>query len=380
MAWTEKARPTPVETNPIPGLFLIDGDFVERTRRTPWSQGKKRSTIVFPSGAHCDVLDDPVPGNVAVHIFDALAVPLIDTDSQALADARETAEEHWYLIDAIDNNHFVVTGEAESATISYDPATRQLIDVLFLRDGVPVPYAVCDILNDFSRDKLPTTVPPEPLALTTIAPVRYALRDTDWTWYATAFDGQDTLFGLAVEETITCTSFSVTDLARLRGPLGYSVEYDYDFWPETLGDMKAKHERLRNEQRLFTAVPTNWVAKEDLLSIRPDLASQIGMLDDNDLAEIADKVGDALSESYWIALPIILASYLGVPELDDDVDDMPPDEPYRGPHWDWETEAQRDLDRLPPLVRGPDGTYKPQRSDTETQKSDDAPDMPTTPA
>ena len=90
-------------------------------------------------------------------------------------------------------------------------------------------------------------------------------------------------------------------------------------------------------------------------------------------------MGDALSESYWIALPIILASYLGVPELEDNVDDTPADDPYHGPRWEWETEARREFDRLPPLVKGPDGIDSPQPSNPEAPQPNDPPDTPTNP-
>ena len=94
--------------------------------------------------------------------------------------------------------------------------------------------------------------------------------------------------------------------------------------------------------------PTNSVSKADLLSVRPDLARQIQAFDDGDLAHIADKVGDALAESYWIALAMILASHVA------DYEDTLPTEAYpSGPISDWETEAGKALDTLPPLTTPP---------------------------
>jgi len=78
---------------------------------------------------------------------------------------------------------------------------------------------------------------------------------------------------------------------------------------------KVEAERPGTEPPSF---PTNSVAREDLLYIRPDLKREIAALDDDDIAKIADKVGDALSEEYWSALGIILASYLGVSESDEE--------------------------------------------------------------
>jgi len=57
--------------------------------------------------------------------------------------------------------------------------------------------------------------------------------------------------------------------------------------------------------------PIAWVSREDLVDCCPELNEQIKSLDNPDLALIADKVGDALQESYWMALEIILTGYLG---------------------------------------------------------------------
>src|SRR5258708_7346290 len=61
--------------------------------------------------------------------------------------------------------------------------------------------------------------------------------------------------------------------------------------------------------------PTNSVAKEDLLYCRPDLKQQIEALNDSDVERIASKVGETLQEQYWMALKILLAAHLNVPEI-----------------------------------------------------------------
>ncbi len=58
------------------------------------------------------------------------------------------------------------------------------------------------------------------------------------------------------------------------------------------------------------AVPTNWVHKDDLVYCRPDLAAQITALDTSGVKYIAGKIGDALQETYWMAMGIILDDYL----------------------------------------------------------------------
>ena len=58
--------------------------------------------------------------------------------------------------------------------------------------------------------------------------------------------------------------------------------------------------------------PIAWVSREDLVNCCPELKEQIKSLDNSDIANIAYKVGDALQESYWMALEIILTGYLGI--------------------------------------------------------------------
>ena len=64
--------------------------------------------------------------------------------------------------------------------------------------------------------------------------------------------------------------------------------------------------------------PINWVGKEDLIKCCPELEEQIQLLDASDIANIASKVGDALQESYWMALKIVLLAYLGAENINTD--------------------------------------------------------------
>jgi len=58
-----------------------------------------------------------------------------------------------------------------------------------------------------------------------------------------------------------------------------------------------------------TPVPIAWVSKGDLLNCRPDLSAQIEALDEADVDYIAEKVGDALQETYRIAMDVVLTEY-----------------------------------------------------------------------
>ncbi len=57
-------------------------------------------------------------------------------------------------------------------------------------------------------------------------------------------------------------------------------------------------------------IPTNWITKADLIATRPQLVEKIRRLEVEDMQTIATKVGDAQTETYWIALGVILDEYL----------------------------------------------------------------------
>lgn len=65
-------------------------------------------------------------------------------------------------------------------------------------------------------------------------------------------------------------------------------------------------------------IPISWISKQDLRNARPDLAEQINGLDDNSLQIIAKNVGDALQETYRMALELALLSHLGINETTND--------------------------------------------------------------
>jgi hypothetical protein len=56
-------------------------------------------------------------------------------------------------------------------------------------------------------------------------------------------------------------------------------------------------------------IPTNWVSRDDLIYSHPDRKEQIEALEDSDIEYIAGKVGDALQETYWLAMDIVLSTY-----------------------------------------------------------------------
>jgi hypothetical protein len=70
------------------------------------------------------------------------------------------------------------------------------------------------------------------------AQIRIFMPDDIWSWYVTAFDGDDILFGLIAGSTIELSCFSLQDLNAIRGPLELQVEPDLFFQPKRLQSIK----------------------------------------------------------------------------------------------------------------------------------------------
>ncbi len=67
--------------------------------------------------------------------------------------------------------------------------------------------------------------------------------DSNWTWYAIEFDGEDVFFGWVVGFEHELGYFRLSELASVRGPLGLSIERDLHFRPTRLSVVKQLHER-----------------------------------------------------------------------------------------------------------------------------------------
>jgi len=61
---------------------------------------------------------------------------------------------------------------------------------------------------------------------------------TNWTWYVTEFDGTDTCFGLVNGHDTELGYFSLSELERITGPAGLTIERDVYFTPCPLSQIK----------------------------------------------------------------------------------------------------------------------------------------------
>jgi hypothetical protein len=67
--------------------------------------------------------------------------------------------------------------------------------------------------------------------------------------------------------------------------------------------------------------PTNSISKEDLIYARPDLEETIASLSDEQMQQIADRVGEIIKDEYWSAIDAVLSRSFGEEgdEYEDDV-------------------------------------------------------------
>lgn len=63
---------------------------------------------------------------------------------------------------------------------------------------------------------------------------------TNWTWYATEFDGVDLFYGLIQGLEEEYGYFSLKELESIRGPFGLKIERDLYFKNKTLKDVEKK--------------------------------------------------------------------------------------------------------------------------------------------
>ncbi len=94
-----------------------------------------------------------------------------------------------------------------------------------------------NLLPDELRRKLPKLYAQEELGADAIAHLKYFTPDSNWTWYATEFDGKDTFFGLVDGLEKELGYFSLLELKAARGPLGLPIERDLYWNPKTLREI-----------------------------------------------------------------------------------------------------------------------------------------------
>lgn len=66
---------------------------------------------------------------------------------------------------------------------------------------------------------------------------KYFTPDSNWTWYALEFDGDDIFFGLVDGHESELGYFSLCELEMTNGPMGLPIERDLWWKPKTLNEI-----------------------------------------------------------------------------------------------------------------------------------------------
>ncbi len=94
-----------------------------------------------------------------------------------------------------------------------------------------------ELLTQEIRRKLPLLYSQEKLGGQAIVYVKFFTPDSNWTWYATEFDGEDTFFGLVDGHCRELGYFSLSELKEVHGPCGLSIERDLNWQPKRLEEI-----------------------------------------------------------------------------------------------------------------------------------------------
>ena len=103
-----------------------------------------------------------------------------------------------------------------------------------------------NLLDPESREKLPDLYSSEELGLMALALVKFFTPDSNWTWYASEFDGEDLFFGLLDGLETELGYFSLSELQSVKGPLGLPIERDLHYEPKTLKELIELHKKQRH--------------------------------------------------------------------------------------------------------------------------------------
>lgn len=94
-----------------------------------------------------------------------------------------------------------------------------------------------ELLTQEIRKKLPPLYSQEKLGGKAVVHVKFFTPDSNWTWWATEFDGKDTFFGLVEGHCKELGYFSLSELEDIHGQLGLPVERDLHWQPKTLEEI-----------------------------------------------------------------------------------------------------------------------------------------------
>lgn len=120
------------------------------------------------------------------------------------------------------------------------------LSIWIFAEPVPQIPRTTELLDQEIREKLSPLYSGEEKGLEALAQVKYFTPDSNWTWYGSEFDGEDTFFGLVSGFEVELGYFSLKELEEARGPLGLPIERDLHFEPKSLNELMEWHKNQNN--------------------------------------------------------------------------------------------------------------------------------------
>ena len=102
-----------------------------------------------------------------------------------------------------------------------------------------------ELLPKEIKEQLPKLYENEEYGLEAKALVKYFTPDSNWSWYASEFDGEDIFFGLVSGFEVELGYFSLAELGSVNGPMGLPIERDLHFYPKSLKELMQLHKSER---------------------------------------------------------------------------------------------------------------------------------------
>ena len=90
------------------------------------------------------------------------------------------------------------------------------------------------LLPDAVKKELPALYSQEEIGLNALVRVKFFSIQSNWTWYASEFDGEDIFFGLVIGFVAELGYFSLSELESV----GILVERDLHFEPKSLHELR----------------------------------------------------------------------------------------------------------------------------------------------
>jgi len=97
------------------------------------------------------------------------------------------------------------------------------------------------LLTETIRKAVPKLYSQEEKGDEAVAYIKFFTPWSNWTWYATEFDGEDIFFGLVVGLETELGYFSLKELSEVTGLGGLKIERDLYFTPKPLSELKKLH-------------------------------------------------------------------------------------------------------------------------------------------